>query len=65
MVLKLGSLLMIGVTGGVLMSGVSVLIKENSEIPLPLLPHEDTVKDVVYRPGRGSHQTQNLLAPWS
>ena len=44
MMLEGGPLGALGEESGVLMDGMSTLIKENPEGPLPLPPHQDTVR---------------------
>ena len=57
----------LGHEGGALMDGISALIKESSEpLTLPLLSCEGTARrQPSMNQEVGSHQTLNLLAPWS
>ena len=45
------------------MNGISVPRKETPQGYLTSSPGEGTVRGPVHEPGRGSHQTQSLLAP--
>lgn len=65
MMLGGGPLGVLGEEAGVLMDGMSALIKENPEGPCPFHPIRTQWEDAGYGPGEGFHENMIVLAPWS